>query len=212
MNMKKPKMFSFLIICVIFLSCFIAQFIHAAANYDDCLGNPEGNKKYIALTFDDGPHPKYTKKILDVLEEKKVAATFFIVGDRAELHTDILKRMRESGCEIGNHTYNHKDLSRKVKPETAISQIEKCNEVVFAATGEYPVVYRPPFGRINKENEKCICLRKVLWTVDSLDWKIKNKDKIIQKVVKNAKDGSIVLMHDFYETTLKACENSFYFL
>ena len=165
--------------------------------------NDKSGKKYIALTFDDGPHPVYTEKILDILEAKKIVATFFVVGFRVGLHPDSLKRIQKLNCEIGNHTYNHVDLSSSIKNGVTY-QIEKCNEAIFEATGEYPVIYRPPFGRISKENEKRIPLRKVLWTVDSLDWNTKNKDKVVRNVVKNVKDGSIILMHDFYDSTLKA--------
>jgi len=169
-----------------------------SANADDSAG-----KKYIALTFDDGPHPRHTEKILDILEEKKIKATFFVVGFRAELQPESLKRMKKLNCEIGNHTYSHADMSGYVK-NGVTNEIEKCSEAIFAATGEYPVTYRPPFGRISKANEKKIPLRKVLWTVDSLDWNVKDKNRIINNVVKNVKDGSVILMHDFYDSTVKA--------
>jgi peptidoglycan/xylan/chitin deacetylase (PgdA/CDA1 family) len=111
--------------------------------------------------------------------------------------------MKNLDCEIGNHTYTHADMSGYVKNGITF-EIEKCSEAIFAATGEYPVIYRPPFGRITKQNEKKIPLRKVLWTVDSLDWNVKDKNKIINNIVNNAKDGSVILMHDFYDSTVKA--------
>ena len=190
--MKKTKKFLYFVTCVILFSVFLG------------ISSAEENKKYIALTFDDGPHPVYTQKILDILEEEKVSATFFVVGYRAELLPEALKRMIKLNCEIGNHTYNHADLSGNSVKNGVTYQIEKCSEAIFAATGEYPVIYRPPFGKISKANEKRIPLKKILWTVDSLDWNTKNKDRVVRNVVKNVKDGSIVLMHDFYESTLKA--------
>ncbi|MCL1859027.1 MAG: polysaccharide deacetylase family protein [Oscillospiraceae bacterium] len=195
MNILKTKKIISFVICVIFVSALFGITSDA---------KEKENKKYIALTFDDGPHPVYTAKILDILEEKKIAATFFIVGFRAELHPDALKRMKKLDCEIGNHTYSHADLSGNNVKNGVTYEIEKCSEAIFAATGEYPVVYRPPFGKISKANEKRVPLKKILWTVDSLDWNIKNKDKVIRNVVKNVKDGSIILMHDFYESTLRA--------
>ena len=196
----KIKNIAFFVLCVILVSVFSGIF---GITSDAKENKEKSNKKYIALTFDDGPHPVYTEKILDILEEKKVAATFFVVGFRAELHPDALKRMKDLDCEIGNHTHNHTDLSGYVKNGVTY-EIEKCNEAIFAATGEYPIIYRPPFGKISKANEKRIPLKKILWTVDSLDWNIKNKDKVIRNVVKNVKDGSIILMHDFYNSTLNA--------
>ena len=194
--MKTKKNFIFAACAILFFAC--AFFCASAENHISA-----GNKKYIAVTFDDGPHPRYTQKILDILAEKKVAATFFIVGERAEIYPELLVKMKKQKCEIGNHTYSHVDLS-KTKKNGIVYQIQKCSEAIYAATGEYPVIYRPPFGRIRKEDEKSVPMRKILWTVDSLDWNTKNKDKVIRNVVKNVKDGSIILMHDFYRSTVSA--------
>jgi len=162
-------------------------------------------KKYIALTFDDGPHPRYTSEILSILTEKKAPATFFVVGNRAELHPALLKKIRQADCEIGNHTHEHIDLSR-VSRDEFLKQMDKCSESIYNATGEYPQVYRPPFGRISKANEKLISdkMRKILWTVDSQDWQTKEKDKIIKHVIKSTKNRSIILMHDFYSQSVDA--------
>ena|GEM_PF-1208680 len=162
-------------------------------------------KKYIALTFDDGPHPKYTGRIINILAEKNAPATFFIVGDRGELHPTLLRRIKQANCEIGNHTYNHIDLS-KVSRDEFINQIEKCNRAIYNATGEYPKVYRPPFGRISKANEQYLGgkMKKILWTVDSHDWNTQDKNKIVRQVVSSAKDKAIILMHDFYSQSVDA--------
>ena len=162
-------------------------------------------KTYVALTFDDGPHPEYTGKILNILAEKNAPATFFIVGDRAELHPTLLRRMKQANCEIGNHTYSHVDLS-KINNKEFLREIEKCNETIFNATGEYPKIYRPPFGRISKSNESSISdkMTKILWTVDSSDWTTSNSDKVADKVIKSVKNKSIVLMHDFYKQSVEA--------
>ena len=162
-------------------------------------------KTYVALTFDDGPHPEYTGKILNILVEKNAPATFFIVGDRAELHPTLLRRMKQASCEIGNHTYSHVDLS-KISNKEFMREMEKCNETIFNATGEYPKIYRPPFGRISKSNEDSISdkMTKILWTVDSSDWTTSNSDKVADKVIKSVKNNSIVLMHDFYKQSVEA--------
>lgn len=165
----------------------------------------KSEKKYIALTFDDGPHPVYTSKILSILDEKKTPATFFIVGNRAELHPTLLRHMKQAKYEIGNHTYDHVDLV-KIKENEFLNQMEKCSEAIYNATGEYPKIYRPPFGRISKANEQLIGekMNKILWTVDSLDWKTSDKNKIVQKIIKSVKNKSIILMHDFYSQSVEA--------
>ena len=200
--MKTKKVLSYTVCVILFCFIFFINLISAAPEKDNQNIEPQ-HKKYIAITFDDGPHPVYTRKILDVLAEKNVVATFFVVGGRAEIYPEALIKMKELKCEIGNHTYDHVDLS-KTRKAGIIYQIQKCSEAIYAATGEYPVVYRPPFGRIRKEDEKSIPMKKILWTVDSLDWNTKNKDKVVKNVVKSVKEGSIILMHDFYSSTLKA--------
>ena len=167
--------------------------------------NDKQEKSYVALTFDDGPHPEYTGKILNILSEKNAPATFFIVGDRAELHPTLLRRIKQANCEIGNHTYSHVDLS-KINNTEFMHQMEKCNEAIFNATGEYPKIYRPPFGRISSKNEKSISdkMTKILWTVDSEDWTTPDKDRVADKVINSVKNKSIVLMHDFYKQSAEA--------
>ena len=161
-------------------------------------------KKYIALTFDDGPHPLYTERILDILEEKKVPATFFVVGFRAEVHPKTILRMKELNCEIGNHTYGHKHLKR-ISAQDALFEMKKCGDIIFNITGEYPKIYRPPFGEIGKELEKKIDMTKILWTIDSSDWRIKHgKSKVVNNVVSKANENAIILLHDFYEATVEA--------
>jgi len=201
--MKIKKILFFAAFAILVFVCPLYVCSVDAISGDENIHAADPEKKYVALTFDDGPHPVYTQKILDILAEKNIVATFFIVGGRAEIYPESLLRMKELNCELGNHTYDHVDLS-KTKKAGILYQIQRCNEAIYAASGEYPIVYRPPFGRISKENEKAIPMRKVLWTVDSQDWNTKNKDKVIKNVVKSVKDGSIILMHDFYKSTLNA--------
>ena len=164
----------------------------------------EAEKKYIALTFDDGPHPEYTEKVLDILEEKNVPATFFVVGFRAEVHRDTILRMKKLNCEVGNHTYEHKHL-KKISRQEALTEIRKCSDIIFDITGEYPKIYRPPFGEIGKGLEKEIAMTKILWTIDSSDWRIKyEKSQVVNNIVPKANENSIILLHDFYKATVAA--------
>ncbi|MCL2772981.1 MAG: polysaccharide deacetylase family protein [Oscillospiraceae bacterium] len=175
-----------------------------SAHNSEISGNRKSNeKKYVALTFDDGPHPEYTPQVLDILTEKKAVATFFVLGYRVEQHPELLQRMKSLKCEIGNHTYDHADLHKTSKSQI-VSEINKCNEAIYAATGEYPKLYRPPFGNMWKENESLIPLKKILWSVDSADWRTENPDRVVKNVISTVKENSTILMHDFYPQTIKA--------
>lgn len=163
----------------------------------------EKEKKKVALTFDDGPHPVYTPQMLDVLKEKGVKATFFLLGEQVEKYPEIVKRMSEEGHLIGNHSYKHEQLS-KLSSVQACTQVNRTNELIYSITGEYPEYLRPPFGDWKEHLDCEVNMIEVLWDVDTLDWFSKNKDKIIKKVVTNVEEGDIILMHDSYESTVDA--------
>ena len=160
-------------------------------------------KKKIALTFDDGPHPVYTPEMLDLLKEKDVKATFFLFGQQVEKYPDIVKRMGEEGHLIGNHSYKHEQLS-KLSSVQACTQVNRTNELIQAITGEYPEYLRPPFGDWKDSLDCEVNMIEVLWDLDTLDWSSKNKEKIVRKVVTNVEEGDIILMHDSYESTVSA--------
>lgn len=170
--------------------------------------NPEEvdpNAPMIAFTFDDGPNPDYTKRILDVLSANYSHATFFVVGPNAENYPDTLKAISEAGCEIGNHTYNHKDLTT-LSPEEVEEQIDKVNRAVKKTIGEETTVIRPPYGSFNDEVLKELKEPVVLWDLDTEDWSSRNAQKVVEKVLETVKDGDIILMHDIYDSTAEAVE------
>ena len=117
----------------------------------------------IALTFDDGPHPRYTQQLLDGLKERGVQATFFVTGEHAELHPDIIRRMQEEGHLIGNHTYSHMQL-RKSNREVFKEELIRTNEILEEITGQEVVYVRPPYGSWDKSFEKELNMFPVLWT------------------------------------------------
>lgn len=127
----------------------------------------------IAITFDDGPHPHYTEQLLDGLKERGVVATFFVTGEHAELHPDIIKRMQEEGHLIGNHTYSHIQLTKQNR-ENFKQELIKTNEILKEIIGEDVQYVRPPYGSWDKSFEKELNMFPVLWTVDPLDWCSKN--------------------------------------
>lgn len=173
------------------------------ANKDTDKENGHGEKKKIALSFDDGPHPYYTEDLLDVLKEKDVQATFFITGENAALYPDIVKREQEEGHVIGNHTYYHTQLTSG-NEQAFIEELVKTNEVIKEITGEDTVYVRPPYGTWKKSFEGKLSLLPVLWDIDPLDWCSDNVVCIVQNIVVNAGDCKIILMHDQYESSVTA--------
>lgn len=162
-------------------------------------------KPRIALTFDDGPSAVYTPKLLDGLKERGVHATFFLIGKNIEAgdNTEIVKREKEEGHLIGNHTYNHVEIT-KLEDESAYQELKKTNELIENITGEQVEFMRPPFGLWQKELEKKIQILPVMWTVDPLDWATENVDEIVNKVVTDVEENDIILLHDCYDSSVKA--------
>ncbi len=161
------------------------------------------DKKKIALTFDDGPHPYYTDQLLDGLKERGVKATFFVTGEHAKLHPEVIKRMSEEGHLIGNHTYSHMQL-KSGNREVFKEELIKTNEIITGITGEEVLYVRPPYGCWDKSFETELNMFPVLWTVDPLDWCSKNADGIARKVVDKAGENDIILMHDYYAASVTA--------
>lgn len=156
-----------------------------------------------ALTFDDGPHATYTPLLLDGLHKRGIHATFFLMGKNIEGKEDIVKQMQKDGHLIGNHTYDHVQLD-KLPGDQACQQILKTNNEIYEITGEYPLYLRPPYGAWPKNLELCVTMLPVFWDVDTLDWKSKNVQSVEEIVKREVKDGSIILMHDSFPTSVEA--------
>ncbi len=155
--------------------------------------------KYIALTFDDGPHPKYTPQILKILYENEAAATFFVVGENAERYPELVRAEYDLGFEIGNHTYTHFHLNEK-NINALYDDIKKADDIICKITGEIPKLFRPPEGKHNGRLDGIIKKAgksTVLWTVDTRDWAHTDKEKIIENIKNNVKNGSVILFHDY---------------
>lgn len=159
--------------------------------------------KRVALTFDDGPHRIYTKELLDGLAKRNVHATFFVIGKNIPGNEDLIARMKQEGHLIGNHTYDHVKIC-DLSGEEACEQLEKTSALVREITGENTEFVRPPFGEWNKEMECSFTMIPVLWDVDPLDWTTKNTALVEQRVLKSVESGDIILMHDFYESSVEA--------
>ena len=159
--------------------------------------------KKIALTFDDGPHPYYTEELLDGLKERGVVVTFFVTGEHASLHPDVIKRMQEEGHLIGNHTYSHMQLTGRNR-DAFKEELIRTNEVIEEITGVEVEYVRPPYGSWDKSFEKELNMIPVLWTIDPLDWCSSNVGSITDRIVKKAGENEIILMHDYYDTSVTA--------
>lgn len=167
--------------------------------------------KQVALTFDDGPHPTVTAQILKTLAKYDAKATFFVTGRRVDAKPAVLKEIFAAGHEIGNHTYNHPDLT-KISLKDAKAQINSTNASVKKVIGQEPTAFRPPYGAYNDQTKTLTALPFVLWSVDTLDWKHRDPAKTLQIIKKQAKNGSIILMHDIHQSTADSLESVLQYL
>lgn len=163
------------------------------------------NAPMIALTFDDGPNPTYTTRILDTLKANYSHATFFVVGDNSEKYQDTLKEIALAGCEIGNHTYSHANLT-SISDAKVEEELDKVDRAVKKATGENTTVIRPPYGAYDDDLLELLDKPVILWDLDTEDWDSRNAQKIVDNIMDTVKDGDIILMHDIYDSTAEAVE------
>lgn len=176
--------------------------VREACGYVSASATPVEAPK-IALTFDDGPSAAWTPVLLDGLKERGVKATFFLIGENADKNPEIVKRMAEEGHLIGNHTYHHVELT-KVSENEARLELADTSAVIVRITGKEPEYMRPPFGAWQRKLEREIQMLPVLWTIDPLDWTTENQDEIVNKVVTEAEENDIILLHDCYKSSIEA--------
>lgn len=163
----------------------------------------DSKKKLIAFSFDDGPSRKNTEKILKALDKNNARATFFMLGQNASYYPDLVKKVEDSGNEVAGHSWNHPLLTKLGK--TGVKrQMEKMNEAISSVTGSNVGLLRPPYGSINRTVKNTVGDPLILWSIDTLDWKTLNADKTADAILKQAKDGDIILMHDIHSPTVEA--------
>jgi peptidoglycan-N-acetylglucosamine deacetylase len=162
---------------------------------------------YIALTFDDGPNPNNTPALLDILKQRQIPATFFVLGQNAAAFPAILERMVAERHEIAIHGWDHSSFA-SLTPDERTSQVRKTKETIEQAVGKTPALIRPPYGATNPELNRWLSeelkTSVVLWSVDSQDWQTRDPVRIRQEILAHTKPGSIVLAHDIYRTTVAA--------
>ena len=163
------------------------------------------NKKAIALTFDDGPSGEKTNRLVDILEQNKAHATFFMVGNRMEAGASVIRNVLNKGNEIGSHSYAHKNMKRQ-KIEDVIKGEEQTNSIYKNITGQDLKYLRPPYGNVNKSIKEALNTTFITWNIDTEDWLHRDKDYIVNHVLEHVSDGDIILMHDLYDSTIDAVE------
>ena len=164
----------------------------------------DDGKKYVALTFDDGPG-KYTKELVDLLVKNNVKASFFMVGQNIKNYKSSVKYAYDNGMEICNHSQNHKNL-KNLSKEDIEYEINSVDDMLEEIIGERARYYRSPGGNQNENVLNTISKPCILWNVDTRDWESRDTQKIISKTLKEVDDGDIILMHEIYKTTLDAVE------
>ena len=161
-------------------------------------------KKRIALTFDDGPRPETTPKVLEILKKYKAHATFYIVGSHVEGNESIIKQIVAEGHELGNHSYSHPLLPKKSADEV-YKEVHSTSDLIAKASGGLrPMSLRPPYGGFDKMVAEQAGIAIVNWSIDSLDWKYRDAAKTIQHIKENAHNGGILLMHDIHQESVDA--------
>lgn len=173
------------------------------ATYSSC--HVDG--QYIAMTFDDGPSAENTPRLLEILKQRGIKATFFLIGQNVAEHPEIVKRILEEGHEIGNHSWTHPQLS-KLSDERVTDEIVKTQNAIHDASGYTPTLLRPPYGAVTPRQREWIeshfGLNVILWSVDPFDWKRPGASVIEQRILSGAEPGAIILSHDIHKQTVDA--------
>ena len=187
----------------------IKDYMDITIKLDKTYENEDGskidlNKKIVALTFDDGPGA-YTSRLIDILNNNKAHATFFMLGKNLSLYKDTVKKVHDNNMEIGYHSYNHKNFKRQ-KLETIVEEFNESNETLKSITGDTFHLIRPPYGSINEKIKESLDASFILWNVDTEDWRHKNTDYLTEYVLQKAQDGNIILFHDIHKSSVDAIE------
>ena len=164
-------------------------------------------QNFVAMTFDDGPHPALTPQLLDILKARRIRATFYVIGRNAARYPDILKRMVDEGHEIGNHTWKHPNLAG-LGSAAVLRELDRTSEAVFKAVQRMPVTMRPPYGALTSAQRGLIHRERemptILWSVDPEDWRRPGSDVVADRIVGRSHAGAIILSHDIHSGTVKA--------
>lgn len=161
----------------------------------------------VAMTFDDGPHPTHTPRLLDMLRERRARATFYLIGNRVAAYPQIARRIADEGHEIGNHSWSHPFMDR-LGARAVTQEIDRTTNVIFQVTGRPPVTFRPPYGAFTRAQRTGLhdarSLPTILWSVDPQDWLRPGAGVVSRRILGHARQGDIVLSHDIHRGTIDA--------
>ncbi|MFW2541824.1 polysaccharide deacetylase family protein [Primorskyibacter sp. 2E107] len=161
----------------------------------------------VSMTFDDGPHPRLTPVLLDMLKARGLRATFYLIGNRVVTWPDIVRRIADEGHEIGNHSWTHPNLA-KFSDGRVLDEIDRTSNAIFKITGRPPVTFRPPYGAFSRRQRLMLYearnLPTILWSVDPQDWRRPGAGVVASRILKGSRPGAIILSHDIQSGTVKA--------
>ncbi|EGJ27144.1 polysaccharide deacetylase family protein [Streptococcus porcinus] len=160
-------------------------------------------EKMVALTFDDGPNPATTPKVLELLSKYGAKATFFMMGSKIAGNEALVKKVHDLGNDIGNHSWDHPNLT-KLSPDQVKSQIQSTNDAIAKACGQKPIYLRPPYGATNEMVKQASGMNQMLWTVDTRDWENHSTEGIMSNIKSQLQPGGVILMHDIHQTSVDA--------
>lgn len=160
------------------------------------------DKKLIAFTFDDGPSETNTNYLLDNLDKYDAKVTFFVLGSRVNSNKETIKRAYLEGNAIGSHTYNHRNLNL-LSDVALMDEVKKTNEAIKEVIGTSPTLLRPPYGNLTDHGKELANMSIILWNIDPLDWKYKDKNRVANEIIEHAHDGAIILVHDIYKSSVE---------
>lgn len=163
--------------------------------------------QFVAMTFDDGPHPQNTPRLLQILRERNIKATFYVIGNNVQAYPQVLRQTIDDGHEIGNHTQNHRLLS-KLGDDGLNFELQSCRNAVLQAAGYEMKTMRPPYGGLQQRQRQIVHSEfgypTILWSVDPLDWKRPGPSVVASRIIDHTRSGSIVLAHDLHAPTVDA--------
>jgi peptidoglycan-N-acetylglucosamine deacetylase len=206
-NYSEIPAWSYLIVAGVYtLIQAYGSIVLSAQFFVDVKSSGRSDSNQVALTFDDGPLPGKTEKILEILERYKLSASFFCIGNRVKANPEIISRIHSEGHLVGNHSYWHGKLFDFQLPSAITKELEDTNQIIFETIGVRPEFFRPPYGVTNPMVASAIRqggFKTIGWSVRSLDSVVKDSEKLFLKVTSAIKGGDIVLFHDFSDSTIQ---------
>lgn len=171
------------------------------------LTNVQTNRPRVALTFDDGPHPRHTPVLLDILANYRAKATFYVIGSLVRRYPEIARRIVDEGHELANHTWTHPTLSR-LGTRSVLREIDRTQQVIWDTVGAVPVTMRPPYGAFTQRQSRMLQAERnlptVIWSVDPQDWRRPGSSVVARRMIRGARPGAIILAHDIHGPTVRA--------